>query len=167
MSMSDDTWVPCVVSLGTNLGDREDIAFRAQADIAATEGFRVTAASTVVETQALGPEGPNPSAPAYLNQIILLQSAWSATKTLGLLSDIEIRHGRERGPAQFADRTLDLDLILYGDRISDDAGVTTPHPRAHQRRFVLEPWLQVDMKAEIPGLGAVVRLLESLPPDSP
>ena len=163
--MTEDTWVACVVALGTNLGNREDIAFRALSDLAATEGFRVTASSSLYETVALGPDGPNPDAPPYVNQVILLQSAWSAEKTLEHLMDIERRHGRERTAEQYADRTLDLDLILYGNRVSDDPLVTTPHPRAHQRRFVLEPWQEIDPDATLPGHGPISQLIASLPPD--
>lgn len=162
--MSDDTWVSCVVALGTNLGDREDIAFRALADIAATEGFRVTASSSLHETVALGPDGPNPDAPAYVNQVIALESGWSAEKTLMLLLDIERRHGRERTGEKYADRTLDLDLIVYGDLRHDGPEVTTPHPRAHERRFVLEPWHEIDPDAVLPGKGAISDLLANLPP---
>ena len=163
--MTEDTWVACVVALGTNLGNREDIAFRAVSDLAATEGFRVAASSSLHETVALGPDGPNPDAPSYVNQVILLDSAWSAEKTLEHLMDIERRHGRERTGEKYADRTLDLDLIVYGDRVSDDPFVTTPHPRAHQRRFVLEPWQEIDAGATIPGHGPISQLLASLPPD--
>jgi 2-amino-4-hydroxy-6-hydroxymethyldihydropteridine diphosphokinase len=162
--MSDDTWVSCVVALGTNLGDREDIAFRALADIAATEGFRVTASSSLHETVALGPDGPNPDAPAYVNQVIALESGWSAEKTLALLLDIERRHGRERTGEKYADRTLDLDLIVYGDLRHYGPEVTTPHPRAHERRFVLEPWHEIDPDAVLPGKGAISDLLANLPP---
>lgn len=162
--MSDDTWVSCVVALGTNLGDREDIAFRALADIAATEGFRVTASSSLHETVALGPDGLNPDAPAYVNQVIALESAWSVEKTLALLLDIERRHGRERTGEKYADRTLDLDLIVYGDLRHEGPDVTTPHPRAHERRFVLEPWHEINPDAVLPGKGAVSDLLADLRP---
>ncbi|MGA0211137.1 MAG: 2-amino-4-hydroxy-6-hydroxymethyldihydropteridine diphosphokinase [Pontimonas sp.] len=162
--MSDDTWVSCVVALGTNLGDREDIAFRALADIAATEGFRVTGSSSLHETVALGPDGLNPDAPAYVNQVIALESAWSVEKTLALLLDIERRHGRERTGEKYADRTLDLDLIVYGDLRHEGPDVTTPHPRAHERRFVLEPWHEINPDAVLPGKGAVSDLLADLPP---
>lgn len=162
--MSDDTWVSCVVALGTNLGDREDIAFRALADIAATEGFRVTASSSLHETVALGPDGLNPDAPAYVNQVIALESAWSVEKTLALLLDIERRHGRERTGERYADRTLDLDLIVYGDLRHEGPDVTTPHPRAHERRFVLEPWHEINPDAVLPGKGAVSDLLADLRP---
>lgn len=160
-------WTPCVVALGTNLGDREELAARALADIRATEGFRVTAASSLHETIALHEAGPSTEAPRYLNQIVLLDSAWSPERTLALLFGIEHGHGRVRGSKRYADRTLDLDLIVYGDLESASPEVTLPHPRAHERRFVLEPWLEVDSTAHVPGKGAVVELLAALPLDTP
>lgn len=163
----DEHWRECVVAVGSNLGNREDEALSALADIRATEGFRVSAVSSLYETVALGPEGPDPSAPQYLNQVILLSSAWSAEKTLGLLLSIENRHGRVRGDQQYADRTLDLDLICYGDEVHSTETLTVPHPRAHLRRFVLEPWLEVDSAAAIPGLGLVSQLRDALPSEAP
>jgi 2-amino-4-hydroxy-6-hydroxymethyldihydropteridine diphosphokinase len=162
-----EQWTPCVVALGTNLGDREDEAFRALADIRATEGFRVTAVSSLLETVALGPNGPNPEAPRYLNQVILLESAWSPMKTLDLLLGIEQSHGRVRGDTRFDDRSLDLDLISYAEDIMDTPHLTLPHPRAHLRRFVLGPWSEVDPEAIIPGRGRVADALTALPADAP
>jgi len=163
----DDTWTECVVALGTNLGDRHHIAFEALADIQATEGFRVGGQSTLHETVALGVSGPDDTKPPYLNQIILVRSAWSARKTLDHLHGIEHDHGRDRDGVRYADRTLDLDLITYGDAVLEEDGLVLPHPRAHQRRFVLEPWLEVDPTAVLPGRGPVASLLESLPADAP
>ena len=165
--MTDEGWVECVVALGTNQGDREDIAFRALADLRATEGFRVVSASSLYETVALGPQGPKPEAPGYLNQVIVMKTAWSAAKTLDALMRIERDHGRTREGVKFADRTLDLDLIVYGDVVSDDPHLTSPHPRAHERRFVLQPWLEISPLASIPGKGPIRELLESLPADTP
>lgn len=165
--MTDEGWVECVVALGTNQGDREDIAFRALADLRATEGFRVISASGLYDTVALGPEGPNPEAPGYLNQVIVVETAWSAAKTLDALMRIERDHGRTREGVKFADRTLDLDLIVYGDVVSDDPDLTIPHPRAHERRFVLQPWLEISPQASIPGKGSIRELLENLPADAP
>lgn len=163
----EGTWTPCVVALGTNLGDRHQIAFEGLADIQATEGFVVSSFSTLHETIALGACGADETKPRYLNQIVLLLSAWSAAQTLGHLLSIENRHGRSRDGVVFADRTLDLDLITYGDHVLVEPGLVVPHPRAHQRRFVLEPWLEADPEAAIPGLGLVASLLESLPADTP
>jgi 2-amino-4-hydroxy-6-hydroxymethyldihydropteridine diphosphokinase len=166
-----DGWTPCVVALGSNLGDREDLAQRALADIRATEGFVIRAASSVRETLALGVDGVDLEAPRYLNQVILLDSAWSPERTLGLLLSIEEAHGRVRGDQgdtkRYANRTLDLDLITYGDRVVQSASLSLPHPRAHERRFVLEPWNEVDPKAVLPGRGPVATLLGGLAPDAP
>jgi len=159
-------WVACVVALGTNMGNREDLARRALADLRATEGFRVTEHSALHETIALGPDGPNPTLPSYLNQIILLESAWSAPKTLEALQAIEIAHGRIRSGERYEDRTLDLDLITYGDLLLETDELTLPHPRAHERRFVLGPWNEVDPTAVVPGRGAVAELLAGVPADS-
>jgi 2-amino-4-hydroxy-6-hydroxymethyldihydropteridine diphosphokinase len=159
------------VALGSNLGDREDLAQRALADIRATEGFVIRAASSVRETLALGVDGVDLEAPRYLNQVILLDSAWSPERTLGLLLSIEEAHGRVRGDQgdakRYANRTLDLDLITYGDRVVQSASLSLPHPRAHERRFVLEPWNEVDPKAVLPGRGPVATLLGGLAPDAP
>ncbi len=166
-----DGWTPCVVALGSNLGDREDLAQRALADIRATEGFVIRAASSVRETLALGVDGVDLEAPRYLNQVILLDSAWSPERTLGLLLSIEEAHGRVRGDQgdtkRYANRTLDLDLITYGDRVVQSASLSLPHPRAHERRFVLEPWNEVDPEAVLPGRGPVATLLGGLAPDTP
>jgi 2-amino-4-hydroxy-6-hydroxymethyldihydropteridine diphosphokinase len=164
--MINPEWTRCVVALGTNLGDRQDIAFRALADVAATEGFRVVASSSLHETVALTHNGFDSSAPGYLNQVMVLESAWSPQRTLDHLLAIETAHGRVREAGQYADRTLDLDLITYGDLIHHSESLTLPHPRAHQRRFVLEPWLEIDPQATIPEKGKVAKLLGALPTTS-
>ena len=125
------------------------------------------AASSVRETLALGVDGVDLEAPRYLNQVILLDSAWSPERTLGLLLGIEEAHGRVRGDQRYANRTLDLDLITYGDRVVQSASLSLPHPRAHERRFVLEPWNEVDPEAVLPGRGPVATLLGGLAPDAP
>jgi len=160
-------WTPCVVALGTNSGDRDMEAFTALADMRATEGFRVVAHSSAQETVALTEQGPDPSAPAYLNQVILLDSAWSPEKTLEALMAIEHAHGRIRSEHRYENRTLDLDLICYGDVVSHTETLTLPHPRAHERRFVLAPWHEVDADAVLPGKGTVAELLRALPDDAP
>jgi len=158
-------WAACVVALGTNMGDREDIAFQALADIRAVEGFAATQASSLHETVALTSEGFDPSAPSYVNQVILLDSAWSPEKTLEKLLEIEQAHGRVRTDQRYADRTLDLDLITHGDNVCESEFLTLPHPRAHERSFVLEPWQEVDPAATIPGRGSVQALLLALTQD--
>ena len=164
--MTEDNWTACVVALGTNQGDRKETAFRALADVRAVEGFRITGYSSLHETVALTSEGFDPEASGYINQIVLLGSAWSPEKTLERLWEVERAHGRVRTGERYADRTLDLDLITYGDLTMDSETLTLPHPRAHERRFVLEPWSEVDPAATLPGHGSVVELLERMPQES-
>ena len=162
----EDTWTSCVVALGSNMGDREQTLFEAVADIRATEGFRVIAESRVYDTVALTEQGPDPSQPGYLNKVVLIESAWSPERTLHALHSIEHAHGRVRPAERFADRTLDLDLITYGDASISSDDIVLPHPRAHERRFVLEPWLEIEPEAELPGKGLIRDLLQGLPPDA-
>ena len=147
------------------MGDREDVAFQALADVRAVEGFTVTQASSLHETVALTSKGYDASAPGYVNQVIELESAWSPEKTLEKLLEIEQAHGRVRTGERYADRTLDLDLITYGEMVQETEFLTLPHPRAHRRSFVLEPWLEIDAAATIPGLGSAQELLLALPQD--
>jgi len=163
----EGTWTSCVVALGSNMGDRHQYLFEGLADIRATEGFQVTGSSSLHETIALTATGPDDQKPRYVNQVILLESAWSARKTLDHLLEIENRHGRARTGKLYADRTLDLDLIVFGAVVLEEPGLVLPHPRAHERRFVLEPWSEIDREAVLPGKGPIASLLGSLPADSP
>jgi len=160
-------WNRCVVALGANLGDRAHTAFEALADLRATEGFRVVGESSLRETVALTSSGPDSDAPGYLNQVILLDSAWSPEHTLQALLDIERAHGRQRTGQQYANRTLDLDLITYGDLTWNTPSLSVPHPRAHERRFVLEPWAEIEPEAVLRGHGPIASLLAALPDGSP
>jgi len=153
-----------VVALGANLGDRLaalDDAIRALAALPAT---RVAAHSRWHDSVALTPDGPDPSKPGYLNGIALIDTALAPTHLLHHLLRIEREHGRDRGShvARWADRTLDLDLIQYGEVVRDDARLTLPHPRAHERAFVLEPWLDIDPDARLATHGPVAELLAAL-----
>ena len=157
-----ETWKPAVIALGTNQGDRHLLLQHAVSDLRATEGVRVIAESTPIETVALTESGYDENAPGYLNQVVLVESAWPAEHLLARLHEIEARHGRHRDGTRYAPRTLDLDIISYADQISDTPGLTLPHPRAHERVFVLAPWLEVDPHATLPGKGAVATLLAAL-----
>lgn len=164
---TDEGWTSAVIALGANEGDREQTLTQAVADLRATEGVVVKAVSDPVETVALTEKGYDPDAPRYLNQVVLASSAWPAEGLLTQLQAIERRHGRVRNGSRYAPRTLDLDLISYGDLVLDSESLILPHPRAHGRRFVLEPWLQVDPAAVLPGKGSVADLLAALPEDTP
>jgi len=131
-----------VLALGTNLGDREAILREAVGDLSALAEVEVVAASELVQTPALKPEGISLDAPAYLNAVVLVHTTLAP----------ETRWG---------DRTLDIDIIDYGGTRISTAELTVPHPRAATRAFVLVPWLQVDPDASIPGLGRIDSLLEA------
>ena len=153
--------VEAVVALGANLGDRVATLRAAVAELERlplTSGVRAAAA---IESVALKPEGPDASAPAYLNTVALVTTRLAPTVLLSYLHGIEARHGRER-IEHWGDRTLDLDLIAYGDARSDGPDLFLPHPRAAERDFVLAPWLALDPDAELPGQGRVDALLARL-----
>ncbi len=157
-----DGWHPVVIALGSNLGDREQTLFQAVSDVRATEGIRVIGQSRLHETIALTASGYDDGAPGYLNQVILAQCAWQPEALMRILLEIESRHGRTRDAKQYANRTLDLDLIDYdGAQLHTDT-LTVPHPRAHERLFVLRPWLEVDPEARLPQHGPVRALIEAL-----
>ncbi|MET0734531.1 MAG: 2-amino-4-hydroxy-6-hydroxymethyldihydropteridine diphosphokinase [Microbacterium sp.] len=157
--------VEAVVALGANLGDRAETLRAAIHDLARLPLVDEVRASVPVESVAVKPEGRDASAPAYLNAVAILTTRLAPSVLLGYLHAIEARHGRERRE-RWGDRTLDLDLISYGDVVSDDAALTLPHPRAAERDFVLAPWLAVQPDAILPGSGRVDALLERLRGDS-
>jgi 2-amino-4-hydroxy-6-hydroxymethyldihydropteridine diphosphokinase len=154
--------LPAVIALGSNLGDREATLRAAVADIGSVEGVTVTAASGLVETPALKPDGIDEDAPAYLNAVVTVRTTLDPSELLAALNGIERAHGRVRD-VRWGDRTLDLDIINFaGLRIESDE-LTIPHPRAAERAFVLAPWHQLEPYASIPGVGRIDALLAGLP----
>lgn len=147
-----------VVALGANLGHRAETLDAALRAIAKLPLVDEVVASEAMETVALKPEGPDDTAPAYLNAVALVTTRLAPTVLLDYLQDIETRYGRVR-EVRWGDRTLDLDLISYADVQSDAADLTLPHPRAAERDFVLAPWLSIDPDAVLPGRGRVDELL--------
>jgi 2-amino-4-hydroxy-6-hydroxymethyldihydropteridine diphosphokinase len=147
------------VALGSNLFDREATIRTALAELDAVPGLRVVAVSTLVETDPVG----NLDQPRFLNGAAALETDLSARELLGLLLETERRHGRRREdvPAQ-GPRTLDLDLLLYGDAEIDEEGLQIPHPRLHERAFVLGPLAELDPALEVPRMGQVQTLLAGL-----
>lgn len=153
--------VAAVVALGANLGERAETLAAAVTELRAlplTEDVRVSAP---IETVAVTLQGEDDDAPRYLNAVATLRTRLAPTALLAALHRIEARHGRVRRE-RWGDRTLDLDLIAYGDEVIDRDDLVVPHPRAHERDFVLVPWLDVDPDAEIPGRGRVDDLLRDL-----
>ena len=153
--------VRAVVALGANLGDRRATLEAALADLQRLPLVDEVRASGAVESVAVKPDGPDADAPAYLNAVALVTTRLAPSVLFTFLQAIEARHGRERRE-RWGDRTLDLDLIAYGDVVSRDDLLTLPHPRAAERDFVLAPWLSLDPDAELPGSGRVDALLERL-----
>jgi 2-amino-4-hydroxy-6-hydroxymethyldihydropteridine diphosphokinase len=148
-----------VIALGSNLGDREGTILGAVRSLAEADGVELTAVSKLIETVAVTAHGADESAPAYLNGVALIETEIEPHALLSLLHGIEANNGRERGE-RWADRTLDLDLIAYGDHQIHEDSLVVPHPRAAERDFVLAPWLEVDPDAVLPGVGRVADLRE-------
>jgi 2-amino-4-hydroxy-6-hydroxymethyldihydropteridine diphosphokinase len=147
------------IGLGSNLGDREATIARALERLADAPGVDVVAASRLVETE---PVGPVPDQPRFLNGIAALETTLAPRSLLELLLRIEAEGGRTReGPAG-GPRTLDLDLLIYGDVVANEAGLRIPHPRLHERRFVLEPLAELDPSLVVPERGPVQALLSRL-----
>jgi 2-amino-4-hydroxy-6-hydroxymethyldihydropteridine diphosphokinase len=149
-----------VLSLGSNLGDREQTIRDAVRDIRALPGVRVVAASGLVETAALKLDGVDTDAPAYLNAVLIVRTALAPEALLDALNAIEHEHGRVRAE-RWGDRTLDIDIVSIDGLVQSTERLILPHPRAAERGFVLVPWLQADSDAELPGLGRVDALLAS------
>lgn len=145
-----------VLSLGSNLGDRLASLQGAVSALADTPDVWMQAVSPVYET---APVGSTEDAPLFLNAIVLIDTALSAARILERALAIEDAFDRERSDVRNAPRTLDVDLIVVGDRVSDDDFLKLPHPRAAERAFVLRPWYDVEPAAEIPGFGTIADLL--------
>ncbi|MBA3232707.1 MAG: 2-amino-4-hydroxy-6-hydroxymethyldihydropteridine diphosphokinase [Propionibacteriales bacterium] len=150
-----------VLSLGSNVGERFATLQGAVNSLADTPEVHVVAVSSVYETGPVdAPEGSR----YFLNAVVLADTTLSVATLLDRAQAIEAAYGRERSESH-APRTLDVDLIVVGDRHSDTDELTLPHPRAHERAFVLVPWHQIDEQAEIPGKGKVADLLAELDHD--
>jgi 2-amino-4-hydroxy-6-hydroxymethyldihydropteridine diphosphokinase len=143
------------VGLGANLGDREATIRAAVEALSADEGIEVADLSTLRETEPVGVG----EQPLFLNGVVALDTTLSARELLDRLLEIEQRFGRVRISGEHGPRTLDLDLLLYGDDAVDEPGLTLPHPRLHERRFVLEPLGELAPGLVVPGRGAVESLL--------
>jgi 2-amino-4-hydroxy-6-hydroxymethyldihydropteridine diphosphokinase len=141
-----------VIALGSNLGDRELNIDSAVAEIAKI--IEVTHLSTNHETDPVG----GPDQPKYLNAVLIAESLLTPEELLKALLAIESRLGRVR-EIHWGPRTIDLDLIIVDDEKIHSPDLVLPHPRAHERRFVLEPWAEIDPEAVLPGHGRVEEIL--------
>lgn len=142
------------VGLGANLGDAAASIRTALGELDGLPGTRLRRVSSLYRTAAVG----GPAQPDYLNAVALIDTRLAPRDLLDALLGIEVRHGRVRGEIN-GPRTLDLDLILYAGRTIAEPGLSVPHPRAHERRFVLEPLAEIAPDMEIPGRGSVTELL--------
>ncbi|MCW2287160.1 2-amino-4-hydroxy-6-hydroxymethyldihydropteridine diphosphokinase [Leucobacter luti] len=153
--------VPILLAFGANLGDRGETIQTAQAALAREPGISNLRASPLRETVALTTTGPDPDAPRYLNGVATAETTLTPHELLDVVQRVEAVHGRTR-EVRWGDRTLDIDIVLFGGRVIQDERLTVPHPRAHERDFVLAPWLALDPNAVLMGHGRVAELLHRI-----
>jgi len=145
------------VGIGSNLGDRETNLERALELLAAEDGIEIAAVSEIRETEPVGPVEQG----LFLNGAARVETSLAPRALLACLLTVENRLGRVR-EERWGPRTIDLDLLLYGDEQINEPGLSVPHPRLHERRFALEPLADLDPGLEIPGQGSVSALLAKL-----
>jgi 2-amino-4-hydroxy-6-hydroxymethyldihydropteridine diphosphokinase len=136
-----------VIALGSNLGERNDTLSGAVADLVDPPEVRLLAISPIFQTKPVG--GP-PGQPDFLNMVIAVETTWAPPDLLRHCHAVEQKHLRVRD-VRWGPRTLDADIIVYGDLVSSDPELTLPHPRAAERAFVLYPWSLIDPAAELNG----------------
>lgn len=146
-----------VFSLGSNLGDRFEYLQGAANALRATPGLKITGISSVYETTPVGMVDQ----PDFLNLVVVTESTLASMVMLERALAIEDAFARVR-TVQWGPRTVDVDLIAVGDRVLNGADLTLPHPRAHERAFVLVPWLEVEPDAVLVGHGRIADLLAGL-----
>ncbi len=144
--------------MGANLGPREVTLLRAVDLLGAEAGVQILEVSALRETAPVG----NVDQPEFLNGAVALETSLSARELLDALLRVERELGRVRDGTRWGPRTIDLDLLVYGDEIVDEPGLEVPHPRLHERRFALEPLAELEPELEIPGRGPVSDLLAHL-----
>jgi 2-amino-4-hydroxy-6-hydroxymethyldihydropteridine diphosphokinase len=145
------------VGIGSNLGDREAHLSRAIELLSAEDAIEVSGVSQIRETEPVGPVEQGP----FLNAAVQVETELAPRELLDRLLDIERRMGRVRGE-RFGPRTIDLDLLLCGDEVVEEPGLTVPHPRLKERRFALEPLSDLDPGLTIPGAGPISAVLAEL-----
>ena len=146
------------VGLGANLGPREVTLPRAVDLLAGEPGIEVLAVSQLRATEPVGVTDQ----PEFLNGAVALETTLSPRDLLDALFRVEQALGRIRDGERWGPRTIDLDLLVYGDEIVDEPGLCVPHPRLHERRFALEPLLDLEPELVIPGVGKASHALAEL-----
>ncbi|KRF09106.1 2-amino-4-hydroxy-6-hydroxymethyldihydropteridine pyrophosphokinase [Arthrobacter sp. Soil782] len=152
--------VRSILALGSNLGESRDTLSLAVADLVDSTNVRLREVSPIVQTKAVG----GPEQPDYLNMVIEIETDLGPYELLEHCQAVENRHHRVRS-VRWGPRTLDVDIITYGDLVSDDEKLTLPHPRAAERAFVLQPWAWMDGTATLSGrpVAELVQQAEDLP----
>ena len=150
------TGVTAYIGLGANLGDAHATLQEALSRLGALVGCRLVARSAFYCSAPIDSSGPD-----YLNAVAELATQLPARELLAQLQSIELQHGRER-PYRNAPRTLDLDLLLYGDAVIETAELSVPHLRMHERAFVLRPLAEIALELYVPGRGRVADLLRGV-----
>ena len=146
------------IGLGANLGDREAMLRAALEQLAAEPAIRVVEVSPLRDTAPVGMVDQ----PRFLNAAAAVETTLSARDLLDRLLAIERRLGRTREGPRFGPRTIDLDLLLYGEERIDEPGLEVPHPRLHERLFALEPLAELDPGLDVPGRGPLADLVAGL-----
>jgi 2-amino-4-hydroxy-6-hydroxymethyldihydropteridine diphosphokinase len=146
-----------VLSLGSNLGNSAEIL--SSAAEALNEVSEVIALSSFYQTRPVG----GPPQPDFINAVVIIETNLEPEELLLVAQAIEGAHGRERNEnsVKWGPRFLDIDLIKCDEMLVNSPDLTIPHPRAHEREFVLRPWNEIDPAASLPGFGAISQLLES------
>jgi 2-amino-4-hydroxy-6-hydroxymethyldihydropteridine diphosphokinase len=146
------------IGLGANLGDREATIRQALELLQVDPAIEVAAVSSLRETDPVGYQDQ----PQFLNGAAALETTLSPHDLLERLLDVERQLGRDRSGPRFGPRTIDLDLLLYDGEVVHEPGLEIPHPRLHERAFVLEPLAELDPGLTVPGRGSVQALLAGL-----
>jgi 2-amino-4-hydroxy-6-hydroxymethyldihydropteridine diphosphokinase len=146
------------VGLGANLGDRAAMLRAALEQLAAEPGIELVAVSAFRETDPVGVADQ----PRFLNAAAAVETDLGPRVLLDRLLGIERRLGRTRAGPRFGPRTIDLDLLLYGDEQVDEPGLELPHPRLHERLFALEPLAELDPELVVPGRGPLAAIVARL-----
>ena len=154
-------WKIAVLALGSNLGDRGETLHSAIEQLGAHPKIRVLEKSPLVESSAVTESGLDESKPNYLNGVVKIATKLSPKKLLEATSQIELSHGRVR-ERRWESRSLDIDIITYENKKQESKNLTLPHPRAHERAFVLVPWSLMDSEAQLVGFGKVSDLAEPI-----
>ncbi|MEU5898853.1 MULTISPECIES: 2-amino-4-hydroxy-6-hydroxymethyldihydropteridine diphosphokinase [Streptomyces] len=148
-----------VISLGSNLGNRLETLQGAVDALEDTPGLRVKAVSPVYETE---PWGVDPGTqPSYFNAVVVVKTTLPPASLLERAQAVEEAFHRVRDE-RWGPRTIDVDIVAYADVVSEDPALTLPHPRAHERAFVLAPWHDVEPEAQLTGRGPVAKLLDAV-----